>query len=403
MVFRYKNQRIEMPAQLPQIPAVIVTPDAIFYGGNGANNEDREVRFDYEPRVDAVTRFAQGGLPLVASTRLKGITTYAQGRAVKQYRVEYESETRSLITAIFECAGVGGGAICKPPTKFEYVNDVGFEGPLPARAAADGAQFDVNGDGIPDFFATTATVDGVRAQPLATAAFVGADIAVGVGSMYVPPPGVGALAVNVAWALAKVVLFDVLAPVPKVTYSTDIEIGSALRGGVFQSVTSNIQPCLGSTFFVDFDQDGKDEIGTVCGSNSFIAVRSLGDGNFGPFTQANVDLPPLNSMLPRPLMLDVNGDALQDLVSCSSASRLEVRLRRSPSEGFEAPLVFSGRSTPDPHNTGTLFLERVPFCGDALPSFSFVAGHSEGRKSGRASLGLSAFLAAARSLASLAR
>ena len=32
-----------------------------------------------------------------------------------------------------------------------------------------------------------------------------------------------------------------------------------------------------------------------------------------------------------------------------------------------------------------------------------VAGHSEGRKSGRVSLGLSAFLAAARSLASLAR
>jgi hypothetical protein len=208
MVVRYHNQRIEMPAQLPQLPAVIVTPKAVFYGGNGASEGDREVRFDYASRTDAVTRFAQGGVPMVASLRLKRITTFVQGRAVKNYRVEYESEARSLIKEIFECAG-GDDTACKPPTAFDYIADVGFErDALRAGPADGGAQLDVNGDGIPDFLTTNALIDGVAADPSATAAFVAADIAIGVGSMYVPPPGVGAVAVNLAWALGKTVLFD---------------------------------------------------------------------------------------------------------------------------------------------------------------------------------------------------
>jgi hypothetical protein len=371
MVVRYHNQRIEMPAQLPQLPAVIVTPEAVFYGGNGASDGDREVRFAYDSRTDAVTRFAQGGVPMVASLRLKRVTTYVQGRAVKNYRVEYESAARSLIKQIFECVG-SDETTCKPPTEFEYLADVGFESVLPARAATNGAQLDVNGDGIPDFLTTNALIDGVPADPFATAAFVAADIAVGVGSMYVPPPGVGAAAVNLAWSLGKAILFDALAPTPKVTYSTDIEIGKAARGGTFQSVTASGRPCpAGPAFFLDYDQDGKDEIASLCERGYLAATRSLGDGNFAAFPAANVQFSGADTT-PQPLLFDVNGDALQDLVSCANPGKLEVRLRKSPAEGFAPPLVIEGRPSQ------TLVKERLPFCGDALPSFSLSDSDGDG-------------------------
>jgi RHS repeat-associated protein len=371
MVVQYDNKRLEMPAQLPQLPATVVAPKAIFYGGNGASDGDREVRFDYDARVDAVTRFAQAGVPLVASVRLGRITTFVQGRAVKNYRVQYESETRSLIKKVFECVG-SDDAICKPPTEFDYIADVGFESRLSAGPASSGAQLDINGDGIPDYLTTDVRIDGVPAAPLATAGFVAADIAVGIGSMYVPPPGLGALAVNGVWSIGKAVLFDALAPVPKVTYSTNIDIGSAARGGPFQSVTATGRPCPASpTFFLDYNQDGKDEMAALCASGSLIATRSLGDGAFAAFPEANAQFPATPSVAPRPQLFDVNGDALQDLVTCANASKLEVRLRKSPSEGFASvPLVYSGRTTFDPRKTNTTFTERIPFCGKALPAFS---------------------------------
>jgi hypothetical protein len=341
MIVRYRNQRIELPAQLPQLAASVVVPDAIFYTGNGTTEGDREVRFDYTSRVDSATRFVQGGVPMVAQYRLSRITTFAQGTAIKNYHLEYESELRSRVKKIHECVGANSDT-CKLPTEFEYVEDVGFEAADTSAAMRSGAQLDINGDGIPDYLATTALVDGVAANPSATAAFVSADVMIGVGAMFMAP-GVG-IAVSAAWTIGKLALFDALEHSPTITYSTSISIGSSLRSGNFQGVQATGYPCPnGPSFFLDHDQDGKDDVVGACSRSELRFTHSTGDGDFT--NPATMFLPyvPSWSSLPRPTMYDVNGDALPDVVFCTDASTLHVQLRRTNLAGFAPELIFAGR------------------------------------------------------------
>jgi RHS repeat-associated protein len=138
-------------------------------------------------------------------------------------------------------------------------------------------------------------------------------------------------------------------------------------------VTASGRPCpAGQSFFLDYDQDGKDELAVLCERGHLTATRSLGDGNFTLFPVASAQFRSTETA-PQPLLFDVNGDALQDLVSCANASRLEVRLRKSPSEGFaSSALVFAGRTNQ------TLVEERIPFCGTSLPSYSLSDSDGDG-------------------------
>ena len=103
-------------------------PDRVDYTGNSAASLQpyNHVEFSYETRPDIVPAYLMGG-KLNATQRLKAITTYESGNAVKTYKISYDASpreiNRSIVTQIELCAEAGGvGDSCLPATTFDVPN-----------------------------------------------------------------------------------------------------------------------------------------------------------------------------------------------------------------------------------------------------------------------------------------
>ncbi len=359
-----------------------VRPSKIQYTGHQDTAGNREVRFTYEERADSRLSFVQGGSALFIGERLAQITTYVRGKPVKNYRLAYDALAVSQINEVRECEG-DGEQRCKPPTKFEYNHVTGFQqGGLGASEPTAG-QLDVNGDGIPDFLSTTVFREPVGADPTMQAIAIGADVAVGVGSMFLAP--VGGFAVNVVWAVVKGPFWGLFADDPVYHFKHSIDIGTGNRAdptNFFSSAPG--LPCeTASTFLLDYDQDGKDDVVMACDMMSFKVGRSLGDGSFAPHPSnaAVVRIQPAVAAffsVPRPILYDVDGDSLQDAVGCVDRHTLEVRRRLGPDQGFaEVPLQIVGTTHTLPLPVGQI-QEDLPFCSSGTPSYKILDVDGDG-------------------------
>lgn len=375
MIVRYYNLRVEVPAQAADKVPNMVVPQAIFYTGHSGTEGDREVRFDYEPRLDTKIIYGQGGVPLLSGLRLKRVTTFVKGAPVKNYRLDYESEQLSLVRKIFECpSDVDVDSQCKPPTEFEYQQESGFTfSQLPVADIAGAGQLDMNGDGYPDFLIVTAHVGDQPDLGLGwKIAFIVVDVGLIVLDYVYPPAGVPAAT---AWTLGRAPLKGALTDGRPVTFTGDVLQGTGNRVNPLTTIY-DVQglPCQsGSTAFLDYDQDGKDDVvGSCFGSSSVFVSRSLGDGNFAARNTV-ASLPPQpwsfsSDALPWPTLYDVNGDGLHDIVSCVTRSKLEVRLRLGPAENFGEAITLASPEIVDPNNSAVLLAARLPFCGDGTPT-----------------------------------
>lgn len=357
----------------------VVRPKVISYTGHGATLGNREVVFNYETRPDKEAKFHQGGVGTLARERLSAIATFVAGKSVKNYRLHYSETNRSQVDEITECEGAGNNK-CKTPTKFEYEKESGFVARPVSANIESAAQLDVDGNGIPDYFETVATSSGVPAHPEIKAAQYEADIAVAIIASGVS--GGAGFAVVAGYNLVKAFAYGLLAGSAEIDYTRNIYLGTGNREGLSRAVL-NVQgiPCPPRTplIFVDYDQDGKDDIVGICrdssGFRNVYVALSVGDGSFrrfpnatdpvlqlAPFLDTSVDRASAGG--PAPVMFDADGDALQDLALCMNPQTLAVFRRTSPSAAFEQPRYFSQSSN--------------FFCGKQRPTYMFFDVDGDG-------------------------
>ncbi|HKO47649.1 MAG TPA: FG-GAP-like repeat-containing protein, partial [Polyangiaceae bacterium] len=398
MVVSYSNLPMAMPESETVAPNSVVLPRAIAYTGHAGSPEidgKREVYFEYEARTDPQLRFTQGGAPFVAAQRLSRITTFVDHQPVKNYHLQYVPGDLSQVQKIFECAG-GDDSHCKAPTTFEYARSKGFAHDEVGINLSAAGQLDMNGDGLPDFMATNLVVGGVPAQPTLKAAQVVSDIAIGAAAIaldaYVGPAA--GFALSITWSIIKGPFFGLFAKKPTIKFEHALYTATGQRGSATFSTVPDVQGLRCGNdkehpaFLLDYDQDGLDDVVTACGANNgaLYVARSLGNGNFESLPKDNspvVTVPigldqPSNprQIAPRelagPILIDVNGDGLQDIVSCPDPYTVELRLRLAPPAAFETvPISLATLIPPPPqgHNPGTpRATQRL--CGHSRPTYN---------------------------------
>ena len=383
MTFSYTNLATAVPNILADGFVNVVRPLSIFYTEQTGSPGNREVRFTYEDRGDPQIRIRQGGMPFVADQRLAHITTLVDGAEVKDYHLQYTSQTPSLIDSIYECTGTDSTAICKAPTVFRYQNQDQQKPMYKAHAdllsfdATEAAELDANGDGVPDFMVTKVKVNGVSANPLLAGIKLVADVGVGVGGSFLG--GVGGIAVSTVWSLVSGPFFSMFESAPTIDVFHTMYLGKADRSPPTGVLNVQGIPCNGGSnpyFILDYDRDGKDDIAVVCG-NALVFARSVGDGNFQPLpASTNVALT-RNSFEGNhaTVLFDIDGDSLQDVLWCEDPFTLTLQRRLSPSQGFDQPLTLVS-PPPPPCNPRQVCppprRESLPFCGDPSPTYQTI-------------------------------
>ena len=145
---------------------------SIKYTGLGATAGDREVDFTYVARNDVTSQYLAGSHSSQTQV-LNSITTSASGTPVRQYNLQYQASgasTRSLLTAVQECAGSGATAACLAATTFTWQQAApDFRAPSPIDTSdgcaanhedVNGAHIstpgDLDGDGFKDLVVESA-------------------------------------------------------------------------------------------------------------------------------------------------------------------------------------------------------------------------------------------------------
>ena len=394
MLVSYTNLPMAVPLSLTAAPTVVVRPSGVAYTGHGDIAGNREVRFSYEARTDPQLSFTQGGAPFVVAQRLSRVTTFVDNVAVKSYKLQYVAGDLSEVEKISECAG-GDDSRCKAPTTFQYAHEQGFSFANEGKDLPAAGQLDINGDGIPDFLTTNIVVDGVPAQPTLKAAQVISDVAISGASIaldsYVGPEA--GYAVSITWDILKGPFWGLFAKDPKITFQHSLQIATGQRGA---SAFTSVDPvkgmqCEGNhpAFMLDYDQDGRDDVMSACGTNdsSLYVSRSVGDGSFVPFPDTN----PVATVsigfetvhrergfstqrLAGPILIDVDGDGLQDIVSCKDQYTLELRRRLAPPLNFDAAISIATPPAPPPaagpHPPPPPPRTLMTLCGHANPTYN---------------------------------
>ncbi len=376
----YTNLFANVPKEVRDKLPNLVRPSAIAYTGHGTTVGTREVRLDYETRSDPGVSYLQGGVPHIYADRLSTITTYLDGAPVKNYRLEYGPGAVSQIAKVFECSG-GDDTLCKAPTQFEYARESGFSALSGhGRYLETGARLDVNRDGIPDWFGVEWDQEPVPFNPWIAGAQIAADAGALVGGilmdMYV---GYGSgLAVNILHGVIREPFFDLFTSPGKIEITHNVYIGTGRREDPFEEHedVSGVHQCswrLGEhTFMVDYDRDGRDDILKACphgplGGNSWslYVSTSNGDGSFtssGPVAQFEAGS--------KVALVDVDGNGLEDVVSCRNAWVLEARLRQTPTSISSPQMLLADLSNMEDCLDGGCTL---PFCRAGAPYNVFDA------------------------------
>jgi len=359
---------------------VVARPSRVAYTGHddGAGNETagtREVRFSYQTRPDPSFRFAQGGLVSLYNDRLSQITTYVNNAAVRNYSLKYRDAPPSQLEELRECEGESQ-LRCKPATKFGYsvASTNHFESEsYPFTDFSSMARLDVDGDGKSDFLEQYLTVDGVPANgSLAAwqtvgdiAGQVGIDIAVATGAI---SGGVGAV-VGLVWTIGSSVFFGSLAAQPVVTEHDVLFRGTGDRPPSPPTEALNVTglPCTAGMpmFLLDFNRDGKDDLAGVCGGGNANGLNiSTWDGTrFQAYPGVSQSVVLLDRDIfnwTPPIMFDVNGDSLQDILYCKDADHFELQLRVANKPGDIASPYFL-----QPIEIARGLGDPLPICGTA--------------------------------------
>jgi len=408
MLVSYSNLAMAMPDSQTVAPNSVVLPSVIAYTGHTGETEiagKREVHFDYEARTDPQLRFTQGGAPFVAAQRLSRITTFVDRKAVKNYHLLYVPGNLSQVQKIFECAG-GDDSHCKQPTTFEYAHTGGFAYDEVGTNLAAAGQLDINGDGLPDFMATDIVVGGVPAQPTLKAAAVVSDITVSAAAIaldaYVGPEA--GFALSLTWDIIKTPFFGLFAKKPTITFQHSLYTATGSRGSATFGTVPDVKGLRCSSneshpaFMLDYDQDGRDDVLSACGSRnplepenpgSLYAALSLGDGSFKSYPEDNSpvatvgigldygtpDTPTSGTdRLAGPILIDIDGDGLQDIVSCPDQYTVELRRRLPPPLAFETiPISLSTLIPPPPQGDSPPIPRALQtLCGWSTPTYNSV-------------------------------
>jgi RHS repeat-associated protein len=371
MLIQYDNQG----EHISGTELMSARPRRIEYGGRRNKSGPLSVQFTYEPREDARTGYLQGGISWHVGQRLTRVSTYLAEYPVRSYRLAYKADSElSQVEKIYECEG-DTDTRCKPPTRFEYAQESGFTLMDKGYDLSGAVQFDATGDGVPDFLETNVSVDGIPANPELAAAIYVADTAVTIISIAAPGPGT---AIGFAYNFGKMVYFGGH-HLPNVHYTRNLYLGTADRSQPAVLI-ANPQglPCTPShpISVMDFDNDGNDDLVGTCveshpdGTYIWQIDPSFSLGN-GHFQQASPVLSlvgiksPHQRFLPPPVLYDVNGDALPDVVSCAGPRKIELRLRLGPGPaGFADDALTVNLPEPPPGNTSQRGL-----CSEEAPTF----------------------------------
>jgi RHS repeat-associated protein len=381
MTIEYTNVSNALTQRFGGSIPISAHPSRIAYTGHNDTAGNREVRFSYEQRSDGAFRFMQGGIAWLFGDRLNQITTYIDNKPVKNYFLYYPSGGPTQLNELFECDDTG--ARCKPPTKFTYTveesSHFGFSN-YQFFDLTSVAQLDANGDGIADFLETSLTVDGVPANPMLEAVQNATDLSGQLGIAALSATGIATggvgFAISALWEFAGAVFFDAFAKSPTVHENDTFLEGTGFKNydvdgkAPINGLTATGLPCPAGSpmYLLDFNRDGRDDVAGLCGGQDGTGLSlSLWqhDGQFAryPDNQTDVAQAPktqwASGWRPDPIVFDIDGDGLQDMVSCKDPWTLELRLRipktpgQVPDDGqfFSDPIQITTQPNIDPPQT----------------------------------------------------
>ncbi len=305
------------PADNGQRDTGELLPRLISYGGShvaagsqAAQDATRFVYLTYEPRTNPAFHYVAGE-PGYSTMRITSVQTFVQDTKVKTYKIKYAQDSQTgefqnvrrtdlfapqHVDGVQECANdlaVGGGAeVCKPATKFEYVDaSGGYKQEYPLATVSPHASglivLDANGDGKDDLLSIA---------PNGATSFL---------STWSGP--------NPLQAQANVAFVDQGIPLPP---------GNG--------------PCLTQSSVIDLNRDGKDDLISVCRapSNLQILYSEAGPSTW-PWRQEDIAVPMVDAW--RTFLGDYDGDGLRDLFVCRD-SRATTIHRNTGSTFVTAPL-----------------------------------------------------------------
>ncbi len=401
----------------------VMQPLSIKYTGTSAATGDREVRFIYEERPDPVVTFRHGGVPAPAMQRLARIATYAKKQPVQSYKIQYFEPVlgelaASQVEKVTKCIGVSDN--CVSPTTFTYDQDVGFERSDWQDANHDlGAfqayQFDADSNGIADLLQLQLVGWTSPNNSTVSAVSKASDIANDVASSYIPFPY--GYIVSFAYGFISPSIFGQFTDRPKPVYGELIARSTGDRENPY-TVTMNPPGLQGTcfngtgdstfaypnTFFADYNFDGHDDLLATClntypgdpnkvwrmervlsTSNGFSAPQILKD-SYGNPLYFNVPAVPaqystkeecnvfgchtVQTPGPLPLVYDVDGDTLEDVLVCSSYNRMRFYRR--------LPVASGGPEFADPVEFDTDEISGDYFCHETEPVHVLMDADGDG-------------------------
>ncbi len=332
--------------------------ERVAYTGHGDAAGTREVRFEYEIRADSNTLFAPFSKAASLLKRMKTITTYVDGAPVKSYVLGYRAETDSLIDTIWECVGVEAGQTpteCKPPTRFEFGEAIGFEFSSSDSTCfpAPGARLDINGDGIQDVLHTEAEKTVRKNRHTGWKRFYDiTGIVASAGLGYLTNGGVSA-GFSFVWnSVGEAIIFP---PEVSVKFERTAGISTGQRSQTHECVEISDNGLSGvgkyPALLVDWDRDGLDDVIVARPrfsrrrSGQFVEGyrlrwhRSWGYGTFDDLGELPIALPTGEVTSP-PLIYDVDGDGLEEVLVCDrdgAAASLYLRIyhRNTPRQKLD--------------------------------------------------------------------
>jgi hypothetical protein len=135
-------------------------PKFVYYTDSSVGSAKYRVKFNYEPRPDAVRENISsgiGGAALIQTELLTSIELQhldSSFSTYRDYRFEYQDGAgdNSRLASVEECGTSQAGTICLPPTIFEWNSATpGYATPASLAKLAYGIPLDFNGDGFEDY------------------------------------------------------------------------------------------------------------------------------------------------------------------------------------------------------------------------------------------------------------
>ena len=312
---------------------------------------NRSVRFSYEKRPDITTRYI-GGEPIITNARLCRIQTFVKETLVKNYTITYKqspASKRSLLESIQVCSGSEGEIQCLPATEITWQGqkEVSFNSADAGKGLSLPSSFqkiipmDVNGDGLGDLVYIYVSQQNYNVVPLISNGSVFTQcnqtiqIPIVEGARIMPGDVNADGSTDLIYARpdSQTLAFDIYPGTPGQCKFSGPHTVSTDDPATFKDIDT-----------ADINGDGRTDIVASFPDQGQLIFQTYLSNGTGFAPGGNTTVTPQENG--RFLFMDINGDAMIDLVqSANSSGMLNLTSYISDGKTFGEPVQTKGISS----------------------------------------------------------